>query len=81
MFFPHNGREYFGFVNPSPELVSMTETPSNLHIAPALLGAMMEREAELRSQYGEDCAMRVAVEFGFENTQEGVSLLRQARGY
>jgi len=80
MFFPHNGREYFGFVQPSPELVHMTEIPANFHITQALLNAMLEREAELRAQCGgEDCASMVAVEFGFDNQQAGALLLRQAR--
>jgi len=79
MFFPHNGREYFGLVQPSPELVYLTEAPSNLHITQALLNAMLEREVELRAHCGEDCALRVAAEFGFEDQQAGASLLRQLR--
>jgi len=79
MFFPHNGREDFSFAQPSMDLVHVTESSVNLQITQALLDAMLEREAELRAQFGGmDCCLRVAAEFGFEDQQAGALLLRQA---
>jgi len=78
MFFPHNGREDFGFAQPSPDLVHLTESSVNLQITQALLDAMMDREVQLRTQFGVDCCLRVAAEFGFEDQQAGALLLRQA---